>query len=1190
MESSIQPQNNSQKSLVKLNFAERQFVETMPLALVSLLERRYLSEFEINSWQIEPKVGDNARPLLREIISLGRNTEGSISAKVMPHVLTACHDPGHALVSVLHGQGDRHRLYVGGRRLIGKAGRSTEDYLHSQESAFKAYFPGIEMGTLAHLDHKELPELTTFLRTAPAFAAITGIPDRHSGAMPIDMQSLDRLVRAVGNYRYALIVVAEPLEPWVIDQTLDICRRLKSEVHAYTKLTKSRNQGGSESYSESERQQTQDWTSNLPTYLFALSVVCEFAGILPGASLASVAKWGDKLAKPVSSMSLLANQHINRQENTETKQVTMGENWSETGTIELLDANAEACEQLLQEYIKRLQSAKSNGWWQTAIYIIGENEAAVDSVSGALRSLCSGEASLLEPMRVIHLPSHILRDAVERGKIMNLIPKQEHHQNRLADPTKQAHPLSNSFDTLGTCLNSTELATIVNVPQQEIPGIPMRDWSNFALSVPLATEDSIILGTLQDGLGRDLNPVTISSRALNCHTFVTGMTGYGKTNTCMKILLESHEKLKVPFLVIEPAKAEYRRLATALKGKLRVYSVGGNSPLPFRLNPFTPVPGIPLGRHIDLLKAVFNASFSMFAGMSYVLEEAILEVYTERGWNMYTSQNSFLSPRATFDERSALTPCLQDLHDKIEVVLAHKKYGQEIHQNMGAALRARLRSLMIGNKGLMLNTRRSVPLENFFANPTVIELQNLGDDEEKAFVMALLLVLLYEYAEVRQRNLPTKFGGKLQHLTLVEEAHRLLQAAPGFTSPEIGNPRGKAVSMFTDMLAEMRAYGEGFIIADQIPTKLAPEILKNSNLKIVHRLAAPDDRQVTGSCINLTERQIRSLNNLAPGFAVIHDERISEAVLTKIHQVKDLLLEKSFADSQPLSSTNNTTDKTYLYRNAGCHHCPSPCDYYHQLEENNTQKEIGFDLKPFLESVLLDDVMQSWHVWSQWHTHWHTKNRNIRNLEGETTFGITYCAAVQAVELWLNWLLTARTQASRTDTKMSAQNRLQQEKAVRILSDLLMAWMHKTELDEEGRKVFKEVRLKLFALIAQEPPRELPGCQNCSARCLMLPFVAPHLSHLTNKVEPMLRSKQPAQERLLNLEQNLAPIQQSISILNRFKDSKTVQRQWLYCFITNADALIQADSQAIDLLEVLRKQAQDKENKEIVDIFGEGVK
>src|SRR5206468_715934 len=140
-----------------------------------------------------------------------------------------------------------------------------------------------------------------------------------------------------------------------------------------------------------------------------------------------------------------------------------------------------------------------------------------------------------------------------------------------------------------------------------------------------------------------------------------------------------------------------------LKGKLGVYGFGGGVTLPLRLNPLAPVPGVPLGRHVDMLKAVFNASFSMFAGMQYVLEEALLEIYAERGWSLYTFGNTYLEDARSQDDLAALTPNLQDLHDKIEVVLARKKYGQEIHQNMGAALRSRLRSLLVGNKGLALN-------------------------------------------------------------------------------------------------------------------------------------------------------------------------------------------------------------------------------------------------------------------------------------------------------------------------------------------------------------------------------------------------------------------------------------------------------------------------------------------------------
>lgn len=1124
-----------------------QLTEGLPLMLVTLLERRYLMEFQPQQWHIAAKEGDIARPLLREVVGLGKPQKEGQWAQSMPHVLTACHEPGHALMMVLHGQGERHRLYLGGRRLIGAGARSTEDYLLAQESAFKAYFTGLQMNDdgLKKLDNDDLPKMATLIQTAPALSLLTGIPSGRGDRLPLDLQSLDKLVRAVGNQHFVLMVVAEPLDAYILDQTLDACRHLKSEIHSYARRSISQGKTVSEGMTHTETRGVDETMDKLPVYLSALTIFLRCA--LPP-SMAVVVGALDAGALLLKSP-------------TNSQQMQVSKSLQESGSIELLDANAEACEQLLQHHIERLSMGRSGGWWRTAIYIAAENEAAQYCVLGALRSLASGDATALEPLRVVDLPSHLIRGAIERGQILNLHPMRG----------DQGHPLGKSFDALGTCMSSQELAVVVNLPQQELPGLPMRDRSDFALSVPAATSDSISLGTLQDNLGRDLEPVTLTSAELNRHCFVTGITGYGKTNTCMQILLEAYDKLGVPFLVIEPAKTEYRRLAQVreLKGNLRVYSLGGGSPLPFRLNPLSPVPGIPLGRHIDLLKAVFNASFPMFAGMPYVLEEAILDVYMERGWSLYTSQNPFLSTWASLNERSALTPCLQDLHDRIEVVLARKKYGQEVHQNMGAALRARLQSLMKGNKGLALNSRRSVLFEDLFASPTVIELQNLGDDEEKAFVMALLFTLLYEYAEVRMNNLIAEDRGKLQHLTLIEEAHRLLQATHGIANPEVGDPRSKAVSMFTDMLAEMRAYGEGFIIADQIPTKLAPETLKNSNLKIIHRLVAPDDRQIAGSCINLNEQQIRHLNNLAPGYAIAHNERIGEAVLTHIHSVKDTRapdrLEVELQGAQPAMKRE---EKIYLYRHAGCRSCPSPCDFYYQIEEAGSQDEATQQLQSFMESFLLDNADEAWAQWSRWRTEWQMNVEQLPGKQRGTIEGMTYCMATQVAYNWLGELLADRGLVVRKERKLSPKDRLLREQAAGILCELIFAWTKKMELDDIGRKIFVGLRQQVLQLIAGNPPHTLEGCLRCPTRCQMVGYVAPHLSKLEKSITTKVTENLTATTRLEVIRRTA---EQYIPLLSTRKDNKAITQGLLYCLLTNTQFSATTSMSRDELLDLLRE-------------------
>lgn len=1121
-----------------------ELAEMMPEMLLSLMERRYLADFRPEHWRITARSGDLARSLLREVQMIGRPRQGEEWAKAMPHVLTACHEPGHALVMVVHGDGARHRLFLGGRRIWGMATRSTEDCLDGQASAFKAHLGGLQLGDLLGLDGKGLPEISAFLQTAPALALLTGIPSGRDGRVAFEFQSLDRLVKAVGNGRYTLLVVAEALETWTLDETIDLCRRLKSEVHAYVRRTVSRTVGESTGVTTSSRagqvEANDPLSSYLPLLLSGVAVflgVCAAPTLLPAglAGIGLTAEVAGKLVIPVNAIGSILETRLKRKQAGEMRQQTTTETLSRSESVELLNANAEACEILLQRHIDRLQSGRRGGWWRTAVYVAAESDRALESVTGALRGLCSGDATALDPIRVHRIEPALLREAIQHGQVLNLHPTQ----------AELRHPLGESFDTLGTCMTSEELSVLVNLPHRELPGLPMRNLSEFALSAPAATEDAIELGTLQDALGRDLSPVTITSAALNRHTFITGMTGYGKTTTAMRLLLEAYEKLEVPFLAIEPAKEEYRRLAAEpkLRGKLRVYSIGGDSPLPLRLNPLSPIEGVSLARHIDLLKAVFNASFPTFTGVSYVLEEALLEVYTERGWNLYSSLNDALGKRPSADEVSALTPCLQDLHDKIEDMLKRPRYGAEAHQRMGAALRARLQSLIVGNKGLTLNVHRSIPPRELFAQPTVIELRNLGDDGEKAFVMALLLVLLYEFAERRQLDIHASGHGRLQHLTLVEEAHRLLQAVRSPAGPEVGDPRAKAVAMFTDMLAEMRAYGEGFIVADQIPTKLAPEILKNSSLKIIHRLVAPDDRTAAGSCINLSPEQTRHLINLTPGLAVVHDEHLGEAVLMRVHPTRASGGPAVAAPAHP----GVIADVSYLFRNAGCRHCPAPCTFYHRIQQFGPEDRLVEELQPFFDGLLLGGADEAWAAWTRWRGNWRARGASL-----DRTTGMTYCAAVQAAHRWIELQLAARShQATGAVATMSPQDRLRREKATRQVASLYAAWLTAEGLDEKNRSRFVAVQADVRTQIAGAPPRERPGCAYCPARCLMLSLVAPQLREVASAIAARATTATSVSTR----RDNVARVaEERLPILAACKDDAPFRRMLLYCLVTNATA------------------------------------
>ncbi len=1117
------------------------FGEAMPLLLLSLLERRYLGDFESARWQVSPAPADSGRPLLREVRGLGRPQPGEDRSRAMPHVLTAAHGQGHAVVTAVFGDGLKHRIFVGGRRLAGTARGSTEDFLDGQASLLRAHVPGLELAAPAPLTGAGIPELAAFLQAAPALAVVTGIPAPRGNDATAAFQNLDRLIGAVGNRRYALVIVAEPLGAAELDEAMDQCRHLKSEVHVLARR----------SVQQSEQEGTSSATtapapapggtgsflgSSLPLYLSTLANFATVAGLwkpaaavaTAGLSQAGAAALRDPALAAISLVTeWLGGPSAPQATTTTTTTESRTRGWS----ADLLNANAEACEQLLQRHIDRLQAARSGGWWRCTISVAADGDGTLEAVTSALRAICSGETTALDPMRVLRIDPATVRSAMMRGQSLLMKPAAD----------KFGHPLGSSFDALATCVTSDELSVLLALPVRDVPGLPMRDVGEFALAAPSAVTDGIRLGSLRDALGRDLQPVEVTAEALNRHVFITGMTGYGKSTTAKNLLAEAYHTLGIPFLVIEPAKAEYRELAghPALRGRLQVYSIGSDAPLPLRLNPFVPVRDVPLSRHIDLLKAVFNASFPMFAGMSYVLEEAMLEVYTERGWNLHTSANDVLGPHPSPADLSALVPSIGDLHNKIEKVLDRKQYGREVHQNLGAALRSRLQSLVVGTKGMALDTRRSVPDSELFTQPCVIELRNLGDDEEKSFVMALLLGMLYEYAESRPAG-----RSRLQHLTLIEEAHRLLRASRAPSGGETPDAQAKAVAMFTDMLAEMRAYGEGFIVADQIPTKLAPEIVKNSNLKIIHRLVSVDDRAVVAGAVNLTEAQARHLANLAPGDAVVHDEQIGSAVLVRM------------ADARPAVGTPapGPQDRSYLHRNGACRRCPAPCSFLHLTSARAAATEAG--LAPFFRSLMVAGPDQAWEHWSAWRGGWPDS-------------GTAYCASSQAAFRWLR-------QGADTGA-VSADLLLRQDRAARAIARLCASWSTAAELTDGIRTVAADVQAELARTIGACPPRELPGCERCPARCRVLLVTGPLPQATASRIAACATREITVPARI----RELARIAEGVSPILPWLAGHGPE--FLYCMVTNSTAdmpsATQPEAQAAaahrveELLTALREEA-----------------
>jgi hypothetical protein len=550
---------------------------------------------------------------------------------------------------------------------------------------------------------------------------------------------------------------------------------------------------------------------------------------------------------------------------------------------------------LLKISLEELTSSVTIGAWRTAVYLMGD-ENSYARLTSIWRGLFAGDKSIPESIRVWNI-----------GQVVNLA-KDWIMPETPGQPAPGYYQRPTEFQTI---LTSKQLAAYVHLPQLETRGFRVSTIPSFDIMPPkLKNEESISVGSvLIRNKHADL-PYTININSLTQHAFVSGITGTGKTNTIVHLLTTLTQK-DIPFLVIEPAKTEYRALLNdpSLAGKIQIFSLANEEIAPFRLNPFEVVDGTPVAVHLDLLRSVFAASFGMWTPLPQILERCLHEIYEDRGWDMSSNTNMRLDGAS---DTAAAYPTLTHLFSKVDQVINKLGYGEKLTADLAAALLTRINSLRTGSKGLMLDVRKSVPIEAILEKPTIIELENLGDDDDKAFVIGLLLIRLVSYRRAHPQTT------SLRHILVFEEAHRLLTNVSQSSRSEDANPRAKAVETFTHLLSEIRAYGQGVIISDQVPVKLAPDVIKNTNLKIIHRIVAMDDRTVLAGATAMDERQSTALTIIEKGQAAVFSEGDDAPVLVEIPLVHlkapsnnevSAYMQKIFANSPKLIPTDDVCHK-----------------------------------------------------------------------------------------------------------------------------------------------------------------------------------------------------------------------------------------------------------------------------------------
>ncbi len=572
-----------------------------------------------------------------------------------------------------------------------------------------------------------------------------------------------------------------------------------------------------------------------------------------------------------------------------TVTATIGKN--EGITQSFTNYNIKHALEKLEMQMKRLDTSSALGFWDFGAYVISKDYNIANNVAHSYLALTQGEESFMS-QSAINLWNGDLTDrgnmSAESGaakEICSYLQELRHPVFALDENVIKEEPTFNVYPpivTATTGLSGKELAYSLNFPKKSIAGLPVLECAEFGRNISnyklkkSENANELNLGKVYHMHHEENQEVKLDSKSLCSHTFITGSTGSGKSNTVYQLLSEIR-KAGSTFLVVEPAKGEYKDMF----GNNGVVVYGTNPQISnlLRINPFSfphrnndPTKNIHILEHLDRLVEIFNVCWPMYAAMPAVLKEAVEKSYEDCGWNLTKSTNEY---------GEDLYPTFADVTRNIRTIIDSSEYDAENKGAYKGALITRLKSLSNGINGLVF-TSDELSNEELFDKNVIVDLSRVGSTETKSLIMGLLVLKLQEY------RMTTGGGNKeLKHVTVLEEAHNLLKRTSTEQSQDSGNLLGKSVEMLTNAIAEMRTYGEGFIIADQAPGLLDMAVIRNTNTKIIMRLPDLGDRELVGKAANLNDNQIEELAKLPDGVAAVYQNDWLQAVLCKVIHYKD---------------------------------------------------------------------------------------------------------------------------------------------------------------------------------------------------------------------------------------------------------------------------------------------------------------
>lgn len=829
---------------------------------------------------------------------------------------------------VIDGYRDKTDFYLGVKNNDPK--RTTASVADTFKSSLVGQFPGIdiddcsivEKGKKSSLQEQVLRRISN----ASSLSSYVGIPAFKDEDGKYDnknyVQGTEKLAQAMQGKRYTAIILASNLTTDVVteirngyetiysqlspmstqqlaystnESLANAINRSKGVTQGKTKthtIGESHTNGTSNSHSKSDSETKKSkiavGSSVLGGVLAAVGTGLTITGAGAAIGLPLMAAGGAMSAVGAAGKSKTSgttDTYGTSQSDTENRSMSDAESHSETFTDSLgktatigssknytLTIHNKHIEELMKridQELERISMSESTGLWSVASYFFSyDNDfASAESASTIFKSIMQGEESGVE--------TSAINSWIDNSQKMKMLTNSVCH---LSHPVFWNNLTVNGENIKvenSSLLSSKELAILLSLPHKSVPGFPVVEHVSLAKEVIRNNESlmkrEVSLGCIFD-LGKAYieNRVKLDVKSLTQHVFVTGSTGCGKSETIYKLINET-KQVGTKFLVIEPAKGEYKNVF----GDVNVF---GTNPLIMpllRINPFSFPTGVHVLEHIDRLTEIFNVCWPMYSAMPAVLKKAMLDAYESCGWDLRLSVNRLSQGEDVY-------PSFLDLFLSLEKVITESAYSEEVKSNYSGALLTRVESLTNGLNGEIFSVNELSNMVLFDEN-CIIDLSRVGSQETKSLIMGILIMRLSEY-RMTGANTP---NSALKHLTVLEEAHNILKRVSTEQSQEGSNMAGKSVEMITNAIAEMRTYGEGFVIVDQSPTSVDKAAIKNTNTKIVMRLPDEDDRKVSGKAAGMNDKQIDEIAKLPTGVAVVYQNDWVSPVLCKIDRMEN---------------------------------------------------------------------------------------------------------------------------------------------------------------------------------------------------------------------------------------------------------------------------------------------------------------